>query len=109
MYWRELWEFIKRNILTIVIVAVVAVAWPWTLIFIIPCFIIVMGVQVTMWRMRRNYQNMHQQQEPKSSTRAKHRAEGEVTVIRTEQAEQRVNDDVGEYVDFKEVKEEETK
>jgi hypothetical protein len=41
--------------------------------------------------------------------RTRSRNEGDVTVVRTEQAEQRINDEVGEYVDFKEVKNEETK
>ena len=114
MYWRVLWEFVKRHSLAIVIVAVLAIAaWPWTLIVIIPGLFIVIGLLATIWKMRRNFQNMHQhmhqQQEPRSNSRAKNKTEGKVTIVQTEQAEQRVNDDVGEYVDFKEVKEKETK
>ena len=36
----------------------------------------------------------------------KSKSDGEVTVVRTEHSEPRVNDEVGEYVDFKEIKEE---
>ena len=35
----------------------------------------------------------------------KAKSEGKVTVVQTEHSEPRVNDEVGEYVDFKEVKE----
>ena len=34
----------------------------------------------------------------------KRKSDGEVTVVKTEQSEPRVNDEVGEYVDFKEIK-----
>ena len=36
--------------------------------------------------------------------RRHNKGEGEVTIIETKTTEQRVNDDVGEYVDFKEIK-----
>lgn len=112
MYWSELWGFIKRNILTIVLLTVVAVAMPWTLIFIIPVVLITLRLQMAMWKMRRtygqNFQQNYRQQEHNNTKQGSHK-EGNVTVVRTEQSEQRVSDDVGEYVDFKEIKEEETK
>lgn len=111
MYWSYFWEFVKRNILTIVILAVVAVVLPWTLIFIIPVAIIVLRLQMAVWKMQENLKKASAQQQhyQHSETKEKTTKEGDVTVVRTEQAEQRVSNDVGEYVDFKEVNEEETK
>ncbi len=103
MYWSEFWDFVKRNLLTIVLVAVVAVSFPLTLIFIIPVAAVVLYFQMMLWRARRAYQG----QNPDSSTRKSEN--GDVKIVRTEPTEQRVNDDVGEYVDFKEITEEETK
>ena len=107
MYWSELWEFVKRNLLTIVLLAVVAVSWPWTLIIIIPIAIGVLRLQMAMWKVRRAFHNANkgaEEQQNKRNTKA-----GNVTIVRTEHTEQRVNDDVGEYVDFKEIKEKKTK
>ena len=107
MYWSELWDFVKRNLLTIVLLAVVAVSWPWTLIIIIPIAIGVLRLQMAMWKVRRAFQNGQngaEQQQKRTKTKA-----GNVTIVRTEHTEQRVNDDVGEYVDFKEIKEKKTK
>lgn len=111
MYWSYFWEFVKRNILTIVVLAVVAVVLPWTLIFIIPVAIIILRLQMAVWKMQENLKkaSAQQQQHQYSSTNEKSTKEGNVTVVRTEQAEQRVSNDVGEYVDFKEINEEETK
>ena len=108
MNWRELGEFLKSNILTIVIVTVVAVAFPWTLIFIIPLAFVALPIAISLWRVRRNYQNIYQNSNNanhgnRTQSRSK---DGKVTVVQTEPTEKRVNDDVGEYVDFKEIKEE---
>ena len=105
MYWSELWDFVKRNILAIVIMAVVAVAYPWTLIIIAPLVFVIMNVKLMQWRLNRIYRNA----DPNANNRNKgEKKQGKVTVIRTERPEQRINDNVGEYVDFKEIKEEET-
>ena len=111
MYWSYIWEFVKRNLLTIVIMAVVAAAFPWTLIFIIPIAIVVIRLQMAIWKVQSNFQKNYQQQTHSNGghTSARSKEEGEVTVVRTEQTAQRVNDEVGEYVDFKEIKEDETK
>ena len=111
MYWSYFWEFVKRNIFTIVVMAVVAVAFPWTLVFIIPVAIIVLRLQMAVWKVQENLKkaSAQQQQHQYSSTNEKSTKEGNVTVVRTEQTEHRVSNDVGEYVDFKEVNEEETK
>lgn len=108
MYWSYFWEFVKRNILTIVILAVVAAVWPWTLFFIIPLAIIVLRLQMAVWKVQHNYKQAynHQQQYEQSGAKEHKTKEGDVKVVRTEHTEQRVSDDVGEYVDFKEIKEE---
>lgn len=119
MILRELWEFFKRNLLVVVLAVTLVVAMPWTLIFVLPVAIIVMVLLFALWRIRRAQQRIYdemrrqageQYEEPQSqrSWWRKGDSEGEVTVVRTEPTEQRVNDEVGEYVDFKEVKNKET-
>ena len=114
MIWNELWVFIKRNILAIVLAMTIAIAAPWTLIFIIPVAIISLLPLLIKWRLYRAQQQMFDNASQQggnpfsahthSAKGGKRKSEGEVTVVQTEQTEQRVNDDVGEYVDFKEIK-----
>lgn len=56
---------------------------------------------VAVWLFRRKVYKMTGHKE-KSRTRP--RREGEVTIVKTEPNEQKVSNDVGEYVDFKEIK-----
>jgi ABC-type bacteriocin/lantibiotic exporter with double-glycine peptidase domain len=109
------WEIIKRNIFTIIIVITLIVAMPWLgYLLVIPLvFIVIVGAMLA-WRvhkLRNQIYNEAQQQQNQQAwwQRTRTRNEGEVTVVQTEQTEQRVSDDVGEYVDFKEVKEDKTK
>lgn len=116
MIWNEIWEFLKRNLFSIVLVAVMVVVAPWSLVFVLPVAILFLLLLVFLWRIRRQQQKMFEQQsqhraggggEQQSQRTWWHRTaknEGEVTVVQTEPTEQRVSDDVGEYVDFKEVK-----
>uniref|UniRef100_UPI0040565E4A DUF4834 family protein n=1 Tax=Alistipes sp. TaxID=1872444 RepID=UPI0040565E4A len=117
MFWNEIWNLIKRNIFAIVLVVTLVIAAPWTLVFVLPIVAIVLFVAVFLWRVRRQQQEIYdearrqadKQQQQKSQRSWWHRAnknEGEVTVVQTEPTEKRVSDDVGEYVDFKEVKNE---
>lgn len=107
MYWSYFWEFVKRNILTIVIMAVIAVVMPWTLFFIIPFVLITLRLQMAVWKVRHKYHNAQQSaSESNYSGNQGKGKDGEVRIVQTEQTEQRVNNDVGEYVDFKEIKEE---
>ena len=110
----------KRNIFAIVLIVTLVVAAPWSLIFVLPVAIFFLVLLVVIWRVRRQQQKMfdearrqageqYQQQSQHSWWRRAHKSEGEVTVVQTEQPEQRVSDDVGEYVDFKEIKEDKTK
>lgn len=106
-----LWEFIKRNLFAIVIIATLLVAMPWLgYIFIIPVvFVLILGIVISwkLYRLRNQIidEAQRQQGEQQWWQRTRHREEGEVTVVQTEQSEQKVNDEVGEYVDFKEIKE----
>ena len=119
MFWSEIWDFVKRNIFAIVLIVTLVVAAPWSLIFVLPVAIFFLVLLVVIWRVRRQQQKMFDearrqageqyQQSQHSWWRRAHKSEGEVTVVQTEQPEQRVSDDVGEYVDFKEIKEDKTK
>lgn len=113
MFWRELWDYIKRNIHLIVIALVVAVVLPWTLIIIVPLAFILLIPLIIKWRIYRARKQMFDNMknpsgeafggESKKSRKSKR--DGNVTVVRTEHSEPRINDEVGEYVDFKEIKE----
>jgi cbb3-type cytochrome oxidase subunit 3 len=121
MIWNEIWDFVKRNIFAIVLMVTLVVAVPWSLIFVLPIAFIFLLILIVLWRVRRQQQQIfdearrangdfdEQQQQSHNSWWRRSKNEGEVTIVRTEPTEQRVSDDVGEYVEFKEVKNEETK
>lgn len=120
MFWSELWDFIKRNILAIVLIVTMVTIAPWSLVFVLPVAIFFILLLIVVWRVRRQQQKLYeearrqageqyQQQSQHSWWRRANKTEGEVTVVQTEQTEQRVSDEVGEYVDFKEIKEDKTK
>ncbi|MBR2030974.1 MAG: DUF4834 family protein [Alistipes sp.] len=120
MFWNEIWDFIKRNIFGIVLIITLVVAAPWSLIFVLPVAIFFLLLLIIIWRVRRQQQKIfdearrqageqYQQQSQHSWWHRANKNEGEVTVVQTEQNEQRISDDVGEYVDFKEIKEDKTK
>lgn len=121
MFWNELWDFIKRNIFGIVLIVTLVVAAPWSLlIFVAPIAILFLLILIVVWRVRRTQQQLYEearrqageQQYNEQSQRSwwrRSRSEGDVTIVQSEPTEQRISDDVGEYVDFKEVKNEETK
>ena len=120
MFWSELWDFAKRNIFAIVLIVTLVVAVPWALIFVLPIAIFLIALLVVIWRVRRAQQQAYdetrrqagerfEQQSQQHSWWSRNGREGKVTVVRTEPAEQRVNEDVGEDVDFKEIKEDKTK
>ena len=112
MFLNELWSYIKQNIFIIVLAVTLAVAAPWTLIFILPIAFISLLPLFIKWRiysaqkqMFDNMQNPSGNPFGEQSQRSrKSKSDGEVTVVRTEHSEPRVNDEVGEYVDFKEIK-----
>ena len=102
-------EFIKRNIFTIVIIVTLLVAMPWLgYIFVIPLILVIIFVLIISWhvykvRSRLNDEIRRQQGQQQGWRQQQRRREGEVTIVQTEQTEQKVSDDVGEYVDFKEI------
>lgn len=102
-----IWEFFKRNIFTIVLIVTLLVAMPWlSYIFIVPAIILLIGVLVISWKvyqLRKSIYNEAQRRQGATNNQ-QHRREGDVTVVQTEQTEQKVNDDIGEYVEFKEIK-----
>ncbi len=90
---------------------------PWLgYLFMIPLVIIVIFGAILAWKVHKLRSQIYeeakrQQGEPQQGwwQRTCTRSEGEVTVVHTETTEPRVSDDVGEYVDFKEVKEDKSK
>ena len=114
MIWNELWNFIKRNIFIIVLAVTLAVAAPLTLIFILPIAfvaLIPLFIKIRLQRIQKQMfdkMNQHSANPLNDQQQGEHTSknEGDVTVVQTEQhSAPRVNDEVGEYVDFKEVKE----
>ena len=112
MFLNELLRFIKHNIFVIVLAVTLVIAMPWTLIFVIPIAVISLLPLFIKWRIYRAQKQMFDNmQNPsgnpfggESQRTRKRKGDGEVTVVKTEQSEPRVNDEVGEYVDFKEIK-----
>ena len=108
-----IWDIIKQNIFTIIIIVTLIVAMPWLgYLFLIPLVLVVVFGAMLAWKVHKLrsqiYKEAEQQQGEQQGwwQRPHSRNDGEVTVVQTKQTEQRVNDEVGEYVDFKEVKEE---
>lgn len=118
MFLNELLNLIKRNIFTIVIIVTLLVAMPWLgYLFVIPLVVVILFGLILAWKVHQLRSQIYKESERQQQTqqgwwqRTHNRThnEGEVTVVHTEQPEQRVSDDVGEYVDFKEIKEDKTK
>jgi hypothetical protein len=111
MYFKVSSSPIGCNIFAILLLVVLIVSYPQTLIFLAPIALVVLiplalvafRFAKVMWRVRRAqkqaYNNATNTQRPKDSNAQS----GDVKIIRTKQTEQRVNDDVGEYVDFEEI------
>ena len=112
MFLNELWSFVKRNIFVVVLAVTLVVAAPWTLIFVLPIAAISLLPLFIKWRIYRAQKQMFDNMqnpsgEPfgeQSRQSRKRKSDGQVTVVKTERSEPRVNDEVGEYVDFKEIK-----
>ena len=117
MYYKVSSGPIGCNLLTILLVVILAVNFPgilWVLVpialvILIPIALVAFRFARAMWKIKRAYKkayentaHTHRQRESKASA-------GDVKIILTDQAEQRVNNDVGEYVDFQEIKENKTK
>ena len=114
--FNTLLDIIRRNPLTTVLIIMLFVAAPgllgvFALILIIPLIIAIVGWFLVMYRVRKVQKSMddqlrnHQRRTAGNNTYTNSSThstrEGKVTV-HVPQQEQRVSEDVGEYVDFKE-------
>ena len=115
-FFSTIWEIIQRNPLTTLLVIMLIVAAPqllgfFALVLIIPLVILIIGALAIAWRIRKVRRDMESQfREADNRGAFRQRAgadtqgteqEGKVTVHIPHQ-EPRVNDEVGEYVPFKE-------
>ncbi len=121
-FFSGIWSFISRHALTLTIVVVLIVVAPQvfgpiigTALALVGLFILVI---MLLWlAIYLHIRKMHHRVEERfgnAQSGAKHYGrrsngstyrDGDVTVTRTGAPEKRVSDNVGEYVDFKEVKE----
>lgn len=112
-------DFITRNPLTTLLVVLLCVAAPqvlgiFALILLVPVLLAIIGGAIFLWKVRKAQRDVEQKMR-EAQGRASYSErryggggtvrEGNVTVTATEPQQKRVSDDVGEYVDFKEVKE----
>ena len=109
MIWNEIVSLVKRNFWTLTVMIILAVAYPWTLIISIPIALVALSPILLKWQLEKRVKDMfgqkgNAQQGHHSQQRRHNDGEGEVTIIETNPTKPRVNDDVGEYVDFKEIK-----
>ena len=116
-----IWSFIKNNLLIITIAVLLVVAAPQafgpivgTVLAVVGVFmlLILLGVGAIYFhfrKMRRKVEEQFRQAQGGGAyggqRRREQRREGDVTVVDGGQQAPRVSDDVGEYVDFKEIKE----
>ena len=112
-FFSMLYEIIRRNPLTTLLLVMLAVAAPgvfgvFALMLVVPLLIIAVGALAIMWRMRKVKKQMeeqlrdhHRRTTGSTYTATDTTSEGKVTVHIPPQ-EKRVSDGVGEYVDFRE-------
>ncbi len=110
-------NFIRRNPLFVAFLVIIAIGAPWlfgvfALILLVPMLLIAISLVPAIRSVRRAQRAAEEQHRrygdatyaSPNDGETDSRREGEVTVITTEPAQKKVSDDVGEYVDFKEVK-----
>ena len=115
IFIETLFGFVRRNPITCLIIVVLAVAFPPLLGFILGAVVVlillaVLSALVLLWRLRSVKRTMEQQLHDAAQRNGGYydngqqsRTEGDVSVHRTSSApEKKINDDVGEYVDFEE-------
>ena len=106
--------FVRRNPIFCLVVLIMAIGAPSLLAGIASMILyIVLGVIVLMavlslvlrWRIGKLTDNFRQQQQQQGGPYRSQRREGDVSIrIDSEQTEKRISDDVGDYVDFVEEK-----
>lgn len=117
IFFANLIAGIRRNPLTFVVLLLLMLAAPWlfgviALIFVAMALVVLFSWLSIIWRVRDAQRQMERDFDKAGGNRHRNgnyrrsgTKEGDVTVVATEPSRKRVNDDVGEYVDFKEVKE----
>lgn len=121
-FLKSIWSLISNHALTITIIVVLIIVAPQVFGPIIGTMLAVVGLCILLimllWvAIYLHVRKLHRQMEKRfgkaqdktdgygrSSNNTTYR-DGDVTVTQTSAPEKRVSDDVGEYVDFKEVKE----
>ena len=107
--------FVRRNPIFCLVVLILAIGAPSLLagiasliLYVILAAVVLMLVVsiVIRWRIAKITDGFRQQQQQQQGgTRSSQQREGEVSIrIDSEQTEKRINDDVGDYVDFVEEK-----
>lgn len=115
IFFANLIAGIRRNPLTFLVVLLLMLAAPWlfgviALVFVVMALVALFSWLSIIWRVRDAQRQMERDFDEAGGNRQRNyrrsgTKEGDVTVVATEPSRKRVNDDVGEYVDFKEVKE----
>lgn len=107
--FESLFGFVRRNPVTCVILIALAVACPPLFGFVAGAFIVLvllgaLSLLLLLWRLRKVRRSMERQfGENAGRGGAGEKEEGDVSVYRTSAAPaKKINDDVGEYVDFEE-------
>lgn len=116
IFFANLIAGIRRNPLTFVVLLLLMLAVPWlfgviALVFVAMALVVLFSWLSIIWRVRDAQRQMERDFDEAGGNRHRNgnyrrngTKEGDVTVVATEPSRKRVNDDVGEYVDFKEVK-----
>lgn len=115
IFFANLIAGIRRNPLTFLVVLLLMLAAPWlfgviALVFVAMALVVLFSWLSIIWRVRDARRQMERDFDEAGGNRQRNyrrsgTKEGDVTVVATEPSRKRVNDDVGEYVDFKEVEE----
>lgn len=117
LFFSSLLGFVRRNPLTCVMMLVLICVAPYlfgalAIVFVALLLMALLTWLPLIWRMRDAQRTMEQEMDDRERAQQQHwydfgrRREGDVTVTEAEAVRKKVSDDVGEYVDFKEVKEE---
>lgn len=116
IFFTNLIAGIRRNPLTFVVLLLLMLAAPWlfgviALVFVAMALVVLFSWLSIIWRVRDAQRQMERDFDEAGGNRYRNgnyrrngTKEGDITVVATEPSRKRVNDDVGEYVDFKEVK-----
>ena len=114
LFFSSLLGFVRRNPLTCVMLLVLICVAPYlfgalAIVFVALLLMALLTWLPLIWRMRDAQRTMEQEMDDRERAQRQHwydfgrRREGDVTVTETEAVRKKVSDDVGEYVDFKEV------